>query len=62
MRVSSTATTPASSTSLASRLTTATPRAAGVRTTATPQGTKRLPSSEKKISSFSAAAHSMRAR
>src|ERR1041384_2110076 len=51
IRVSSTATTAARTTSLTSRLATATATVVGVRTTDTPHGMKRLPSNAKKMKS-----------
>src|SRR5215469_8417470 len=62
MRVSSTATTAARITSLTSRLATAKVSAPAVKPAATPHGTNRLLSSEKKISSLRLAAHSISAR
>src|SRR5438552_15480941 len=61
-RVSKTASATARTTSLASRVARAQPSAAQVSTVATPQGTKRLPRSEKKRSTLSQAAHSISAR
>ena len=62
IRVSRTATAAARTTSFSRKLADGHGERRRGQRAGTPHGTKRLPSSEKKISSLSAAAHSMRAR